>query len=207
LLIMTITEILVIVYGSCATDPQNDDRFGADQRRVEITLKPVLPADATTIDRRSQWLQNFLLKIGLDLKHTREWHCEFCTKPARETVWMNASWVHLSPPRSTSYVHNVCDAGTGPCAEQLRQVDVHMALMSGFPPSGPPRPRATPGETFPLSSSCATCHNETEESLQSLQRCSVCHLTCYCSVACQHGDWSRHKRCCKAVKEVKWYWT
>ncbi|KAJ7248245.1 hypothetical protein B0H12DRAFT_1123755 [Mycena haematopus] len=140
------------------------------------------------------------------MKHNRNWRCEFCKNRARETVWMNASWMHLTPPRANSYVHNVCDAGAGPCAEQVQQTSAEMARLSGVPPSTPPRPNL-PGEKFPLSSSCAVCHNETEKSRKSLKQCSKCELTRYCSVDCQRTDWSRHKVCCAAVKDVEWHWT
>jgi hypothetical protein len=264
---MTTVEVLVIVYGSCSRDPQNDDRFGWEQRRVEITLNPTLPANATTIDKKQEWLQEFLRNIGLDMKHNRNWRCEFCSaswpqtvpfhchclmaileKPARETVWMSASWTHLTPPRSNSYVspslglsfahcrvfyyllfqvHHVCDAGAGPCSEQLREINAYMAEASGFPPSGLPRqPKRKGQEKFPMSSSCAVCHNEADESRKNLKQCAKCELTRYCrsvdfsnqpsscllipdaipSVDCQRTDWKRHKECCKAVKEVKWHW-
>ena len=34
-------------------------------------------------------------------------------------------------------------------------------------------------------------------------RCSRCHKVYYCSRECQVGDWDRHKRICKAVKNAK----
>ncbi|KAJ7917971.1 hypothetical protein B0H13DRAFT_1449209, partial [Mycena leptocephala] len=160
-----------------------------------------------TIDKKQEWLQEFLRNIGLDMKHNRNWRCEFCKKPARETVWMSASWTHLTPPRSNSYVHHICDAGAGPCSEQLREINAYMAEASGFPPSGLPRqPKRKGQEKFPMSSSCAVCHNEADESRKNLKQCAKCELTRYCSVDCQRTDWKRHKECCKAVKEVKWHW-
>ncbi|KAJ7025593.1 hypothetical protein C8F04DRAFT_1128054 [Mycena alexandri] len=145
--------------------------------------------------------------IRTDMKHSRNWRCEFCTKSARETVWMNASWMHLPEPRANSYVHHVCDAAIGPCADKLRAVDAEMARMSGLPPTGslPPVPKPK-GTKFPMSSSCAVCNNETSESRKSLKQCAKCQLTRYCSVECQRSDWPRHKACCKVVKEVKWIW-
>ncbi|KAJ6551702.1 hypothetical protein B0H19DRAFT_950154 [Mycena capillaripes] len=204
---MSFVELLVIVYGSCSRDPNNDERFGLEQRRVEITLKPTIPASATTLAKKQQWVQDFLRRIGLDMKHNRNWRCEFCKKHARETVWMNVSWIHLPSPRANSYVHHVCDAGTGPCAEQLRAVNAEVGRLTGFPPTGlPVQARIKGGETYPLSSSCAVCHNEAEESRKSLKQCAKCELTRYCSVDCQRADWTRHKECCKAIKEVKWHW-
>ncbi|KAJ7717968.1 hypothetical protein B0H16DRAFT_1229213, partial [Mycena metata] len=160
-----------------------------------------------SIEKKHQWWTTFRRSIGTDMKHSRNWRCEFCTKSARETVWMNASWMHLPEPRATSYVHHVCDAAIGPCADKLRAVDAEMARMSGLPPTGslPPVPKPK-GTKFPMSSSCAVCNNETSESRKSLKQCAKCQLTRYCSVECQRSDWPRHKACCKVVKEVKWIW-
>ncbi|KAJ6460978.1 hypothetical protein C8R45DRAFT_536450 [Mycena sanguinolenta] len=205
---MATAEILVIVYGSCARDPENDERYGSEQRRVEITLRPTLPASATTPFKKHQWLWTFLEKLGPDMKHNRNWRCEFCKTRAREAYWMSASWSHLTPPRTISYVHNVCDAGTGPCAEQLKQLHTAMGQETGCPPRTFPRLNLPPGsDKFPLSGSCAVCHDETEKSRKNLKQCSRCELTRYCSVDCQRADWNRHKVCCAAVKEVKWHWT
>ncbi|KAF7377834.1 MYND-type domain-containing protein [Mycena sanguinolenta] len=201
---MATAEILVIVYGSCARDPENDERYGAEQRRVEITLRPTLPSSATTPAKREQWLWTFLPNLALDMKHNRNWRCEFCKNRARETYWMNAPWMHLNPPRVVSYVHHVCDAGAGPCAERLRQINAEVARQTGLPPAANLPPT---DQVFPLSASCAVCHNETEKSRKNLKQCSRCELTRYCGVDCQRADWRRHKVCCAAVKEVKWHWT
>ncbi|KAJ6536004.1 hypothetical protein DFH09DRAFT_98790 [Mycena vulgaris] len=205
---MTTLELLVIVYGSCSRDPNNEDRFGPEQRRVEIKLNPTIPASATTGIQKYRWLQSFLLKIANDTKHNRNWRCEFCTKHAREISWMNASWLHLTPPRANCYVHNLCNTVDGPCAEQLRQANFEMGRATGCPPTNLPRATKPKGQKeYPMSSSCAVCHNPADESRRNLKQCAKCELTRYCSVDCQRADWSRHKECCKTVKEVQWHWT
>ncbi|KAJ7170998.1 hypothetical protein C8R46DRAFT_1087429 [Mycena filopes] len=175
---MTTLNLLVIVYGSCSRDPENDERYGAEQRRVEVTLNPIIPATARTMVQKHEWLQGFLERIGRDMKHTRNWRCEFCKKHARETVWMNASWMHLTPPRMVCYVHNICDAGAGPCYEELRASEAYVARMNGVPPSGPPLPKTQ--KNYPMSSSCLVCNNEASESRKSLKQCARCELTRYC---------------------------
>ncbi|KAF8218181.1 hypothetical protein K438DRAFT_1557428, partial [Mycena galopus ATCC 62051] len=127
-----------IVYGSSSDDPDDDDRFGPDQRRLEITLNPILPANATTPKKKLKWLDGFFWNISRDMKHTANWYCEFCGEEAQEIVKMNATWMYLDPSRAKSYIHSVCDANIGPCAEVLRVMDVEMARMSGFPPTLPP---------------------------------------------------------------------
>ncbi|KAK7052442.1 MYND-type domain-containing protein [Favolaschia claudopus] len=203
---MTTVEIQIIVYGSCSRDPENDDRYGADQRRVEILLNPILPADATTMPKKHKWLQEYLRNLPPDMKHNRNWRCEFCKVHARETVWMNSSWMHLTPPRALSYVHHVCNAAVGPCAENVRAIDAEMARMNNLPPTFS-IPARDLDITFPMSASCAVCHDESEKSRKHLKQCAKCELTRYCSVDCQREDWSRHKICCKSLKEVKWHWT
>ncbi|KAJ7083603.1 hypothetical protein B0H15DRAFT_850108 [Mycena belliarum] len=203
---MAYLELLVIVYGSCSRDPNDDDRFGPEQRRVEITLNPTFPDNAKTIVQRHKWLQGFLLRIAKDMKHNRNWRCEFCTKHARETNWMNTSWMHLPQPRVHCYVHSVCNAVTGPCSEQLRLASAEISRLTGMPPAELPQIPSKKGEKFPMSSSCAVCHNEADESRKNLKQCAKCELTRYCSVDCQRADWTRHKECCKTVKEVKWHW-
>ncbi|KAJ7148884.1 hypothetical protein C8R46DRAFT_916588, partial [Mycena filopes] len=108
------------------------------------------------------------------------------------------------PSRVLSQVHNICDAGEGPCYEELRKSAAYVARISGVPPVGPPLPRTQ--ETYPMSASCLVCNNEASESRKSLKKCARCELTRYCSVDCQRQDWKRHKDCCKVVKEVKWVW-
>ncbi|KAJ7693982.1 hypothetical protein B0H16DRAFT_1351964 [Mycena metata] len=201
---MTTLNLLVIVYGSCSRDPENDERFGAEQRCAEITLNPIIPASAKTLEQKQKWVEGFLQRIGRDMKHTRNWRCEFCKKHTRETVWMNSSWIHLTPPKINSYVHSIRDADKGPCYEQLRGFEAQVALMTGFPPSGPPLPKTQ--KSYPMSASCIVCNNEASESRKNLKQCGRCELTRYCSIECQREDWKRHKECCKAVKEVKWVW-
>ncbi|KAJ7713754.1 hypothetical protein B0H16DRAFT_1341105 [Mycena metata] len=172
---MTTLNLLGIVYGSCSRDPENDERFGAEQRRAEITLNPIIPTSAKTLEQKQKWVEGFLQRIGRDMKHTRNWRCEFCKKHGRETVWMNSSWIHLTPPKINSYirlfllVHGICDAGKGPCYEQLRGFEAQVALMTGFPPSGPPLPKTQ--KSYPMSASCIVCNNEASESRKNLKQC------------------------------------
>ncbi|KAJ7720272.1 hypothetical protein DFH07DRAFT_680841, partial [Mycena maculata] len=84
--------------------------------RVEITLNPRIPPKfVTTLEKKDQWVDGFLKSIVKDVKHSGNWRCEFCTKRARETEWMDCPWLHFYPPRMVSYVHSVCDT-EGPCA-------------------------------------------------------------------------------------------
>ncbi|KAF7324829.1 ATP-binding cassette transporter [Mycena kentingensis (nom. inval.)] len=195
---MTTLELQILVYGSCSRDPEDDSRYGADQRRAEILLQPVIPIEANTIAKKQEWVDKFapiLQSIGERDAEER----------ARETVWNKASWLHLNPPRMTCYVHNICDMDNPVCGEYIRQGDVEMARLNGLPRPPPlTRKRPEPGWDFPLSASCAECHEESVKSRKKLKQCGRCGLTRYCSVECQRTDWPRHKVCCKAVKEVKW---
>ncbi|KAJ7627821.1 hypothetical protein DFH06DRAFT_1227252 [Mycena polygramma] len=180
---MATVELLVIVYGSCSRDPNNDDRFEdvTEQRRVEITLNPVIPANlATSLEKKSNWIMDFTRKIGQDMKHNRNWRCEFCNIHARETVWMKASWMHLDPPRMVCYVHHLCDTATGPCADKIRAVDAEMRAQTGLPPAPLPQTAPPAGYVYPMAATCAVCNEEATKSRKNLKQCAKCGLTRYC---------------------------
>lgn len=186
----TQAEVLIIVYGSCSRDPADDERFsGYDQRRAEITLHPIIPPEAmSSMPAKNEWMSNYIKGIGLDVKHSRNWRCEFCRKHARETIWMSASWLHLSPPRMNCYVHSVCDAVQGECAVQLSAVNEEMGRLSGIPANpitrNVPLP---PGRAFPMSASCAYCEKDetaTHKQKYHLKTCTSCKVTRYCRCVC-----------------------
>jgi hypothetical protein len=73
----------------------------------------------------------------------------------------------------------VCDGGEGPCYERLREVNAQLGRATGSPPSMIPRIRRGQAK-YPLSSSCAVCHNEEDSSRRNLKQCARCELTRYC---------------------------
>ncbi|GJE85009.1 hypothetical protein PsYK624_010860 [Phanerochaete sordida] len=101
-----IFELLVIAYGSSATDPPDDSRFtGEGQRRVEIKFAPVIPAAiAGNLRRMQDWASDVVQDLMSEVKHSNQWHCEFCDKLARESHMCILSWMHLTPPSMTVYV-------------------------------------------------------------------------------------------------------
>ncbi|KAI0791860.1 hypothetical protein C8Q75DRAFT_732243 [Abortiporus biennis] len=147
-------DLTVIVYGSNATDsPDERIRFRDPdtQRRLELKLHPTVPTAEMCRDQSQMnpWAQKVLLTIGPDVKHSQRWHCEFCNKPARETVQQVASWMHLQPPKLNAYIHNICDTSRGPCIELLRAVTPStMAPLA--PASG-----SSEELGIPMSASCA----------------------------------------------------
>ena len=76
----------VIVYGSCSRDPADyDERFpdnGAmDQRRAELELRPKIPARYMgSVALRTEYMQQLAKSVSLDVKHSRNWRCEFCSQ-------------------------------------------------------------------------------------------------------------------------------
>ncbi|KAF7304274.1 MYND-type domain-containing protein [Mycena chlorophos] len=200
-----VLKIKAIVYGSCSRDPENDDRYGADQRRCEIELRVDIPPDAKTNGQKDVWLQGFIETISRDLKHNRNWRCEFCKERARMTIQNKSIWWRHN--YVLIYVHHLCDVDTPACGNAVRAIDAELARMNNRTPSFPARPPIEPGYDFPMSASCAECHDENPKSRKTLKQCSRCGLTRYCSVECQKIDWKRHKVICKTVKEVVWVWT
>ncbi|KAF5365319.1 hypothetical protein D9758_005436 [Tetrapyrgos nigripes] len=207
--------LTVILYGSSSRDPSGvEERFSKDaveQRRLELQLRPRIPIEAmASMEAKTRWMDQFLKSIGTDVKHSRNWRCEFCSEHARETIWMNASWLHLQPPRQNAYVHNVCNSFEGPCADYLEQVNKDMAVLTGMPgqSKGGTRNsrRPPPGSVYPMSATCIVCNNEELSSRKHLKQCTQCKVTRYCGQECQRKDWKRHKTFCKTVHDVKWVW-
>ncbi|KAI0073818.1 hypothetical protein K474DRAFT_1666174 [Panus rudis PR-1116 ss-1] len=207
-------QLLIIVYGSSENDPKgnsgqrHEHADPYDQRRVEIEFRPRVP-DVSMLKYHSKmqaWANGVLVLLAPDVKHTQKWLCMFCDKPARETDYQMASWMHLNPPKLNVYVHHLCDADHGTCAANLKGVHMMTAISAGqLPPlPSPPGPKL-PEDTFPRAASCGYCKRE-ETANANLSRCSKCKLIRYCSPNCQRGDWGRHKRVCKIVKKVEWVW-
>lgn len=75
-------QLTMIAYGSSADDPNDDSRFtGMDQRRVEIHAIPEVPAHLLgDADALTPWAQGVARRAVLDIKHSQNWHCEFCGK-------------------------------------------------------------------------------------------------------------------------------
>ena len=102
-------------------------------------------------------------------------------KPARETQFDVMSWLHLPQPKLNIYVswhvefihlykldatctfqvHHICEAGGGPCHEQIKAQTMMMRIQSGAPGSRTPHLPMPPGVTsFPLAGSCANCQRD-----------------------------------------------
>ncbi|KAJ7139324.1 hypothetical protein C8R44DRAFT_764241 [Mycena epipterygia] len=181
--------------------------FGCDDRRCEVVLRKDIPAqvqnDFALLDG---WAQKSVMAIGYDMKHTQRWSCEICGESARETWIDPRPSLRLSEPVVILHIHQLCEAGGGPChmavETRARELAIESGAMLPPPPMHLPKP---PGPAIPLASSCAKCQqDETGTRETTISRCSRCKLTRYCSVECQTEDWARHGKICKTVKEVKW---
>ncbi|CAL1697241.1 unnamed protein product [Somion occarium] len=183
-----IFHLTAVVYGSAPGDPQDDDAqieaFGELPRRVEVKFKARIPDTGLLQDqaRLDTWGQLYTHSVYADLKHSQDWRCAFCDKPARESSSSFASWMHLRPPRMNIFVHLLCDA-SGPCGEEARDA---VLTLNASPP-------LRFGQTYPQAASCVSCQSE-ESAHSDLQRCSKCKLSRYCGVDCQRADWGRHKK-------------
>ncbi|KAI0791857.1 hypothetical protein C8Q75DRAFT_57617 [Abortiporus biennis] len=195
--------IELVVLGSAASDPPIDEiRFGPHQRRLEVKIQVTIPTMEMTKNTylMQAWLKKVALQIGVDLKHTQKWHCEFCDKPTREVVQQYRVNMAFYPPKLNVYLHNICDTSSGEYIDFLRAA----SEMVYGPISG-----STAGSAE-LAASCMFCNDEATAQ-QPLNRCSRCKLTRYCGAECQKTDWKRHKIFCKLLKDpsrdVKWVWT
>ncbi|EKM59881.1 uncharacterized protein PHACADRAFT_250663 [Phanerochaete carnosa HHB-10118-sp] len=76
-----VLDLLVIAYGSSASDPAEDSRFtGEDQRRVEVKFAPIVPVEvAGNLRRMQDWAREAVRSLMPEVKHSNHWHCEFCS--------------------------------------------------------------------------------------------------------------------------------
>jgi hypothetical protein len=62
-------ELLIIAYGSRDTDTLSDDRYGVDQRRLEIALRPKLPRAGMNPQEISEWANLWSTLQYQSIKH------------------------------------------------------------------------------------------------------------------------------------------
>ncbi|EIW54763.1 uncharacterized protein TRAVEDRAFT_172379 [Trametes versicolor FP-101664 SS1] len=169
--------------------------YGWEGRRALVRMH--LP-----MDRDIQRLHDATRGLIRDIKHSRFWKCEFCSRPSRETQVQTSTWVRVDPPRMAIYIHHVCDHDRMSCFKQMEEVHMAMLRLDGRPETPLPRPPRKPeGEVYPLAGACAGCQ-EDESMDKEMRRCGGCKVTRYCSVACQKEDWRRHKPTCKQIVSV-----
>ncbi|GJE87542.1 hypothetical protein PsYK624_036250 [Phanerochaete sordida] len=173
-----ILDLQLLAYGSSATDPPDESRFnGEGQRRVEINFEPVIPARVMGNLRRMQdWARDVVRGLMLEVKHSNQWHCEFCTDPARDSHLSLSSWMHLTPPKVLVYVHLLCRDSE--CLEYAKEVEKMMASMGGHPPENFRVPQP-PVVVFSAAAACTKCERESTID-QDMSRCGRCKLARYC---------------------------
>ncbi|KAI0041004.1 hypothetical protein FA95DRAFT_1565845 [Auriscalpium vulgare] len=196
-------RLSVSIFGSAAGDPVTHDPDDRPVPRIlKLEMRPRMPHAGMSTPEFSQWAQSMLLRITPDLKHTQYWHCEFCDKPAKETIYNVAAWLNPVPLMKV-LSHNMCDASVtgGSCTKAMAKLDKELAAEVGFPRSFKP---TRSGLDIPLSGSCAKCNKPND--IDHMKKCGACQLTRYCSAACQRSDWPRHKEFCKISKETEWIW-
>ncbi|KAI0791858.1 hypothetical protein C8Q75DRAFT_756588 [Abortiporus biennis] len=201
-------DLEIVVYGSKSTDPMSDFLIRGlhpVQGRLEVQLRLKIPTMEILRDHSqlSPWIQKVVLQIAPNLKHTQQWFCEFCDKPARETVQQVSGRFTEYPPKFFAHIHNLCDTSSGECVDLMRGIfERECGPLTSSPGSSEEL-------NIPFSASCMFCHDEATAH-KPLNRCSNCKLTRYYSVECQRTDWKRHKTFCKMLKDpsknVMWYW-
>ncbi|KAH9887990.1 hypothetical protein C8Q73DRAFT_711631 [Cubamyces lactineus] len=173
--------------------------YGRDEKRVMVRFH--LPKDPN-FGR----MQLTVARMIQDVKHSKNWMCEFCGTPARESHVQNLSWEHLDPPRLIIYCHFVCDMDQQHVQKALTATHNTMNVLNGGrmgpAPSFDTFPKRPPGVVYPLGGSCACCERDDTAKDEGLKRCGACKLTRYCGAACQRKDWPRHKVACRTVYSV-----
>ncbi|KAJ7909521.1 hypothetical protein B0H13DRAFT_2014203 [Mycena leptocephala] len=183
--------------------------FGFDDRRCEVVVRKDIPAHVqNNFALLDGWAQKATMAIGYDMKHTQRWNCEICGEPARETWFDPRPSLRLEEPLVVLHIHQLCEAGGGPCHTVVEARARELAIAAGGILPAPslhldlPKP---PGSAIPLASACAKCQREeTGAPGSAISRCSRCKLIRYVTAECQTEDWSRHGKVCKTIQEVTW---
>ncbi|KAJ7058781.1 hypothetical protein C8F01DRAFT_1147196 [Mycena amicta] len=181
---------------------------GDNDRRCEVLLKKDIPEQVQdNLMLLDGWAQKSVMAIGLDMKHSQRWLCEICGEPAREAVFDPRPNLHLENPSVLLDIHHLCGARGGPCHIAVQERVRQRALAAGtLPPPSVDVQSKESNQKIPLASSCAKCQrDETGAPGTSMNKCSRCKLTRYCSVQCQTQDWTRHGKTCKMIHEVQWF--
>ncbi|KAF8213279.1 hypothetical protein K438DRAFT_1803711 [Mycena galopus ATCC 62051] len=184
----------------------NMTAFGFEKRHLKITLKSVVPSSALGNEKLLQaWIVEFVRAAGNDVKHSGEWLCAICGKPARDMQFDILSYLHLPEPMLKVYVSHLCENKDGPCDRAAKAESDVWRKIAGAPPNPPNSTRNIKFSEQPLSRGCANCHRDPFEAPQmNLKRCSRCKLIRYCSIECQKADYQRHKGICKIVDSLEY---
>ncbi|TFY63499.1 hypothetical protein EVJ58_g3213 [Rhodofomes roseus] len=67
-------HLLLLLYGSKKDDQLSDDRFGQDQRRVEVDLRLKLPRTDMHPPEIDRYAREFVGLNYASVKHTQKWH-------------------------------------------------------------------------------------------------------------------------------------
>ncbi|KAI0641405.1 hypothetical protein C8Q79DRAFT_990710 [Trametes meyenii] len=144
------------------------------------------------MDHDVQRLHDATRGLMRDVKHSRNWRCEFCGDFSRETQVQTVTRASVNPPRVIMSMHHICDHDKDACFKQMEKIHQEVQRLEGLPPSPLPRPPRKPlpptkaynppktprrtDWTYPRAGSCAGC--QTDSSLLGvLQACEKCHLT------------------------------
>ncbi|KAF9466899.1 hypothetical protein BDZ94DRAFT_1250060 [Collybia nuda] len=118
--------------------------YGPKESRVEVEMRPKIPPDVQgNLQKLEAWSQEVVFTGGMDVKHSNRWDYEICNKPARETIYNVASWIHLPEPRIVLYIHQICEAGISPCNFILEAQHRRITQEMGLPPQPPKSPAQT----------------------------------------------------------------
>ncbi|KAL1948727.1 hypothetical protein VTO73DRAFT_10533 [Trametes versicolor] len=134
-----------------------------------------------------------------DVKHSRNWRCEFCGRFSRESQVQTSTGLRADPPRMVMFIHNICDHDRKTCFRKLKAVYRYCARIDRRPPLPLPPPAPKPRNmVYPRAGSCVGCQKDSTL-LGEQQRCERCNLSRYCSIKCQKDDWPRHRETCERI--------
>ncbi|KAI0353883.1 hypothetical protein OH77DRAFT_1426710 [Trametes cingulata] len=156
------------------------------------------------MDRDIQRLHRATRGLIRDVKHSRNWRCEFCGRFSRETQVQTNTWVSIDPPRMLMFMHHICDHDRARCFLAMEHIHIELLQLDGRPPERlPPPPEKPRNMVYPRAGSCVGCQKD--GSLPgTLLRCEGCDLSRYCSLKCLEDDKPRHQETCERICSVTW---
>ncbi|KAF9007921.1 hypothetical protein BDQ17DRAFT_178487 [Cyathus striatus] len=177
---------------------------GSNQRKGTVELQATIPEDIEdNLQQLVIWANNLIQLVATDLKHTNQWGCMMCQRPATEVKLASQSFIHYAKPYIILHMFQLCRAGDNRCSLEVNNICSASRLASNGVLRSPIEfPKAT-GRRYSLSSSCANCLQD-DTAREDISRCGGCKLVRYCSRECQQVDWPRHSSVCNIVRTVRW---
>ncbi|KZV64698.1 hypothetical protein PENSPDRAFT_159069 [Peniophora sp. CONT] len=181
----------------------DEDRIGADRRRLEISMKMPKPRPHMSDPELEEWSDKYIEDFTDELKSSQQWCCLFCDKPARTTATVSIPNLDTVPVMFY-WVHALCNAGRGPCARRYIGYSYKMRRSLGGPFVYHAR-KTVNALKHSLFGGCAAC-TDGQTSEEGMIVCTKCNVARYYSEEHRLAAKHDHARYCEVIKGTQWSW-